>query len=91
MSVNEKQNLIAKAMYLRNELTTVRHKAEAVNDDDLVGLIDERIAFLDDTINGIHKRNIRQERKKVAFTIEKPLSDELRAMQNRNSYDSDDV
>lgn len=91
MSVNEKQNLIAKAMYLRNELTSVRHKAEAVNDDDLVGLIDERISFLDDTIDGIHKRNIRQERKKVAFTIEKPLSDELRAMQNRNSYDSDDV
>ena len=88
MSYSEKQDLIARAHYLRDELIQIRHRAEKVNDEELIGFIDERLALVDEVINkDIQSRNITKERRRVAFTLEKPLTDDLRSIQDDGNYD----
>ena len=88
MSYSEKQDLIARAHYLRDELLQIRHRAEKVNDEELIGFIDERLALVDEVINkDIQSRNITKERRRVAFTLEKPLTDDLRSIQDDGNYD----
>ena len=88
MSYSEKQDLIARAHYLRDELMQIRHRAEKVNDEELIGFIDERLALVDEVINkDIQTRNITKERRSVAFTLERPLTDDLRSIQDHGNYD----
>lgn len=89
-SASEKNNLIREIHSMKGELIGIKAQAKSMNDEDLLDIIEERIAFAEEILDTINKRNIRQERKGISFKLERDMTSDLRKLNGTSDvYDKD--
>ena len=89
-SATVKNNLIREIHSMKGELIGIKAQAKSMNDEDLLDIIEERIAFAEEILDTINKRDIRQERKGISFKLERDMTSDLRKLNGTSDvYDKD--